>query len=603
MKKFWTLMLALSMVFSCSIGLAACGETPKPDQNQSQIEKPQSPDDKEQNQPSENPSEGPSEEGKQEQVPSQPETNPSAPTTPEDKRPPEEQEPPKEDEEPANPKEQEKPEDHEEDEKQPDEEQKDDQEEEEAHAHSFSEWISDGKGNHSRTCVCGEKQTEKCVMKKKTVSPTCIADGYTLNYCEKCDYSFQTDSVKSNGEHVWTFTFTNNGLNSTHTRTCSACGEKQSSEKCILVDEVLVSPTCTEDGYYNYTCSVCENQIQSPSSRLGRTAQKKKGHKLTAWTPDENATTHSQRCQNEGCEYKDTQNCNIKMTETPATCDKFGSKTSTCDVCNRNTSEQIAKLDHTFGEWTQEANIQMHKHTCIVCHKVQMEDCTFGDPVVKEATCTTMGRTTTTCTKCNRQIIKTTDAIGHKFEGTYTGKPSGHSAYCSNCKQEITKSHTYQSDNFCTVCRYDGLSYNYNGGVYVDMYPSGSNKANPIHQGATTIYIAKFPYGESKQLTTTGIKARAFANNKNLRDIYIPDCLYTIDATAFEGCTNLTIHYEGSKEDWDKYFEADSSKNPVNGTNNITLKPNEYEYPSKEGETTTVSALPEAILPERRFYL
>lgn len=59
-----------------------------------------------------------------------------------------------------------------------------------------------GTQKHVSTClVCGTVKEEACSFRSHVVAPTCIKDGYTVNVCTACDYSFNSNIVKAKGEH------------------------------------------------------------------------------------------------------------------------------------------------------------------------------------------------------------------------------------------------------------------------------------------------------------------------------------------------------------------------------------------------------------------
>ena len=60
----------------------------------------------------------------------------------------------------------------------------------EPHTHSFGAWTSNNNGTHSRTCECGEKETENCTFNDVVTAPTATAQGYTTHTCTVCGYSY-----------------------------------------------------------------------------------------------------------------------------------------------------------------------------------------------------------------------------------------------------------------------------------------------------------------------------------------------------------------------------------------------------------------------------
>ncbi len=58
------------------------------------------------------------------------------------------------------------------------------------HQHAFGEWASNNNGTHSRTCECGETETQNCTYNDVVTAPTATEQGYTTHTCTVCGYSF-----------------------------------------------------------------------------------------------------------------------------------------------------------------------------------------------------------------------------------------------------------------------------------------------------------------------------------------------------------------------------------------------------------------------------
>ena len=61
------------------------------------------------------------------------------------------------------------------------------------HTHSYGAWSSNNNGTHSRTCSCGDKQTENCSYTSVVTAPTATSQGYTTYTCTVCGYSYVGD--------------------------------------------------------------------------------------------------------------------------------------------------------------------------------------------------------------------------------------------------------------------------------------------------------------------------------------------------------------------------------------------------------------------------
>ena len=61
------------------------------------------------------------------------------------------------------------------------------------HTHSYGAWTSNNNGTHSRTCSCGDKETQNCTYSSVVTAPTATSQGYTTYTCTVCGYSYVGD--------------------------------------------------------------------------------------------------------------------------------------------------------------------------------------------------------------------------------------------------------------------------------------------------------------------------------------------------------------------------------------------------------------------------
>lgn len=167
-------------------------------------------------------------------------------------------------------------------------------------------------------------------------------------------------------------------------------------------DSQSIPPTCKTEGTTVYVCSVCGDKKTTPV--------KKTDHTWTnaSWTVSEEAT-----CANEGKEVRN------------------------CDICGEPQYRTISKKSHTY------------------------DDTSISE---KQATCTTAGSRTYTCTVCH-QIGKTEiiEALGHT-DANGDGK-------CDRCGAAVSHTHTpgsWQKNatthwRICSICqaRVDESAHNY----------------------------------------------------------------------------------------------------------------------------------------------
>jgi hypothetical protein len=135
--------------------------------------------------------------------------------------------------------------------------------------------------------ICGDTytQTINCLAHnwddgKITNKPTCTKEGiitYTCLVCEKT----KTEELKKLG-HNYKITVsakeaTCTTAGSTEEKVCTRCGYKQASTVIPVIchsykEEIIVKPTCEDQGYTVYKCSVCGNRYHGTYTRsLGHT--------------------------------------------------------------------------------------------------------------------------------------------------------------------------------------------------------------------------------------------------------------------------------------------------------------------------------------------
>ena len=59
------------------------------------------------------------------------------------------------------------------------------------HTHVYGGWTSNNNGTHSRSCSCGDTQTEACTYTDVVTAPTATSQGYTTHTCTVCGYSYK----------------------------------------------------------------------------------------------------------------------------------------------------------------------------------------------------------------------------------------------------------------------------------------------------------------------------------------------------------------------------------------------------------------------------
>ena len=229
--------------------------------------------------------------------------------------------------------------------------------------------------------------------------------------------------------------------------------------------KVTTEATCTTDGVKTYTCSVC---------KITKTETiKATGHKETEIRNAVEAT-----CQQEGytgdkvCKtcgatlekgttiVKKDHSWDAGKVTTEATCTTDGVKTYTCSVCKTTKTETIKATGHKETEIRNavEATCQQEGYTgdkvCKTCGTVLEKGTTIvkkdhswdAGKVTTEATCTTDGVKTYTCSVCKTTKTETIKATGHKMgewktvTAATTQKEGKQERTCTACDYKETKS-------------------------------------------------------------------------------------------------------------------------------------------------------------------
>ena len=223
-------------------------------------------------------------------------------------------------------------------------------------------------------------------------------------------------------------------------------GEELSIEKELLMDyteltehqmetRVVKEATCTEDGYKEEWCVVCNEiaeKVTIPAT----------GHTMSEWEIIKNPT-----CVETGEKQKSCTVCknHTEIEEIPAlghkagemqmvseaTCTKDGLSQQLCTVCKEVLNSTNTKaLGHSFGTWSvkNEANCTAagtQVRTCARCGTEENQSIAalghnFGNwSVQTNATCTKTGAEIRTCSTCGGTENREIAALGHKLSGNH----------------------------------------------------------------------------------------------------------------------------------------------------------------------------------------
>lgn len=248
---------------------------------------------------------------------------------------------------------------------------------------------------------------------------------------------------------------------STHKRTCTACGHEETSShtwnatvtkqptckesglkhlKCTACNaekdetipitknhswgsyETKTNPTCTTQGLQTRKCKVCGLEDNQPIPA--------KGHSMGAWNKTKDPTCtqageEKRSCKEKGCGHTETRAINPlghsftnpTVTKQP-TCTESGEESGHCSRCGQTASQSIKPLGHKFSSWSD----------------------------TKAPTCTEGGIQERKCNVCGTTETRNTSALGHDFENptvikeptiSETGLKEGKCKRCGQTASEV----------------------------------------------------------------------------------------------------------------------------------------------------------------------
>lgn len=115
--------------------------------------------------------------------------------------------------------------------------------------------------------LVGCEQCPHNELTQTVIEPSCDQEGYTLNTCTECDYSFRSDITPPPGhaftEEIVPPTCDESGHVLKHCTTCNVSYKSNFTEPLgHTLSETEVPPTCDHEGYTEVLCSVCKWSYQ-----------------------------------------------------------------------------------------------------------------------------------------------------------------------------------------------------------------------------------------------------------------------------------------------------------------------------------------------------
>ncbi len=361
------------------------------------------------------------------------------------------------------------------------------------------------------------------------VAPTCTEPGLREYRCIGCGETYEDVAPALGHDWRWQEVIKEGNCEqkSIELFKCRVCGiteERETREVHSLYAQLVIEPTCTEDGLYYVHCTDCWNYGYEEVAPA-------KGHSY-----DDGVVT------------------------TPATCTEEGVMTHTCAECGDIYTEIVPARGHWYddGVVTTPATCTeegVMTYTCTECGDIYTEVISAGhdyDEVTTEPTCTEDGLKTYTCTKCEDMKTQVIPATGHDYDdGVITKEPTytseGEKLYtCIVCGEDMLESVTRLTEGWFDIYKFkienDEVTI-----IDCDESASGEITIPSSIEGYPVTKIGGYAFYECGSLTgiilpdsITTISSGSFNRCSSLTSIIIPYGVTAIYGNTFDFCTSLT---------------------------------------------------------------
>ena len=260
---------------------------------------------------------------------------------------------------------------------------------------------------HSRQCTrCTALDSASHEWQPSTTNnPTCTEYGEATYTCSVCNQE-KKESISPLG-HDFTGEYQPNG--DMHSISCSRCSATVDERHDWQIDDIIIAPTCVDEGVVKLVCTVCQAIGSDTASPLGHDY---------AETPVENGYIHSyvcSRCDKSIDESHEWGNGNV-INE--VTCLADGLRVYECYVCKATKNETLTALGHDFGD---EYKIEDDVHTlaCSRCPEIISQPHEWDIKEYIAPDCANAGYRYAVCTVCNAEISEIIPTTDEHFDGEW----------------------------------------------------------------------------------------------------------------------------------------------------------------------------------------
>lgn len=232
------------------------------------------------------------------------------------------------------------------------------------------------------------------------------------------------------------------------------------------IKSTVIEPTCTAEGYTENECSLCDYEfISEPTAPLGHSL--KKTVKEPSCTAAGYTSALCTRCNETYlCDFKDTVEHSFALTVIAPKCTEGGYTSLRCKVCYATfISDITAPTGHTHTDTVIPPTCTESgytSHYCSVCRSTSVSDHTppTGHRYTNTITapsCTEPGHTTSYCPDCTSTVIRDyKDPLGHSYTSSRVYTTSTRDGYtyhdCERCD------HFYKSDHIFSKTVFTGAN-------------------------------------------------------------------------------------------------------------------------------------------------